>query len=1136
MVAIPSHVENEQGWLSNPVVRAYRGDSITNLALVPTAFSSRINLRATGGEMIRLQVLDTQFSASRGLLKIRPASPNDDFENALIITNALTTGTTLGASSEPNEMNEQTVWYKWQPEATGGYDVSLITQSGSHALYVYEGASLLTLTLLHRIQHPPVEESSTSIFADASKIYYIAVNGLSPWSEGFQIRITPGPANDAFAGRANIAEVGQYFDANTQGATREPGEPSHNVTTHSRTLWYEWSAPSTGGFYLEVWTRDPTPVFAIYQGDTVSNLVAIPSETFFDSTAFSYGRLTTFRAVAGEKYAIVLADHLFRTSRFRIQHGVAHDDFENALDLPFDTEVQYPSMGATMQPGEPIQRLETTATVWHRFTAPTNSTYVALATGGFPSVYRGTALTNLSLTDPASTNIAMQVFPFRAAVGETVYISMQVTPPARYSLKIVPGAANDDFADRTVIETNRVTAEPIWSTFERTEARPTNNPFAGSLWWKWTATASGSYRIQTLGGHQVARLEIFQGTSLTTLTRVAYAETDYPDATLVDFLAEAGTEYAISLSFTPAQISPIELEIHTPPNNDGFAAPLPLVLGETITNRVIAATLEPGETWLNNKGTLWYSWTAPSTGTFVFDAAGAMYDTDLHVFTGNELTNLTTVAAHRDFVTSTAIAFRAEAGTAYRFSVGLMLVPFEKIIRASIFPGHPNDDISNPSLLSGLFVSWTNTTYGSTLEQGEDPLSGNFFRASIWARWTAPETGRFRIIPQPYGDVEISVFRGNSLATLQKVSTAIPYSVFFDADAGTSYLLRIASSYDKMSSFIMRLGPVAPNETSTNAIELAGTNVQAIVHTWTLPHVQSVPSVPALWYKWTAPSHGLLSYSIPTNNNLLPRVLVTHLKRPTFDSNVVGYPARQWQSSPAINTIAVTEGVAYLFSVRSLPSTNLPLNLQFTEVPISLDSSGGYLLGGSSFWFSQTNVVFSGPDALQAGPLEPGEEAWIEMTFPGPGTVRYRSKYDGSFDGLTVATPIPGVGSLSSFRDAHDWTLRSLVVTGTTSVVRWTLSQSPYNSPAGTAWLDDIEFIPLPPRRPVLHLSIDSPSSLRLSLFLEANRTTAVDYTTNLLDWIEWTNIVSPYATVRSLQIPVSTDDMPQFFRARVEP
>jgi len=228
-----------------------------------------------------------------------------------------------------------------------------------------------------------------------------------------------------------------------------------------------------------------------------------------------------------------------------------------------------------------------------------------------------------------------------------------------------------------------------------------------------------------------------------------------------------------------------------------------------------------------------------------------------------------------------------------------------------------------------------------------------------------------------------------------------------------------------------------------------------------------------------------------------------------------------------------------LFNLNAQPSTNLSLSLDFEEDPVSLGVYTNVLLGGNDLWFAQTNTVYSAPDGLQAGPLTFGQAAWIEMVFSGPGTVRYRSKLQGQGGVLRVETmpdsnPFPVGPSFTQ----HDWTLRSNVVTGVTNVVRWTFSTSSRSEPPSTfAWLDDIQFIPLAPRQPRLGIfQIPAGALLTLTIQIEANRPTAIEYSANLVEWLPWTNLVSAFNTTRSIQLQGATNDTAAYFRARVNP
>ena len=182
-----------QAWLPNPVVKAYRGDSLDTLLSFPNRFpgfpenSSRMTLRATAGDDIHLQVIDISSNSAPVTLVLRAAAFNDDFQNAISITNTITTGTTGGASFEVGEIARPSVWLKWQPDSTSGYKFTL--PSPSHAFSLYEGTSLTSLVLRATTESPtlqvPNAAASFTLFADASKTYFISVVGLTHYSESF---------------------------------------------------------------------------------------------------------------------------------------------------------------------------------------------------------------------------------------------------------------------------------------------------------------------------------------------------------------------------------------------------------------------------------------------------------------------------------------------------------------------------------------------------------------------------------------------------------------------------------------------------------------------------------------------------------------------------------------------------------------------------------------------------------------------------------------------------------------------------------------------------------------------------------------------------------------------------------------
>jgi Ca2+-binding RTX toxin-like protein len=68
---------------------------------------------------------------------------------------------------------------------------------------------------------------------------------------------------------------------------------------------------------------------------------------------------------------------------------------------------------------------------------------------------------------------------------------------------------------------------------------------------------------------------------------------------------------------------------------------------------------------------VWWSWTAPSSGTFVVDTTGSNFDTYLSIFNGSALNNLSLIGSDDDGGenTTSLISLNATAGTTYQIAV-----------------------------------------------------------------------------------------------------------------------------------------------------------------------------------------------------------------------------------------------------------------------------------------------------------------------------------------------------------------------------------------------------------------------------------------------------------------------------------
>jgi hypothetical protein len=198
------------------------------------------------------------------------------------------------------------------------------------------------------------------------------------------------------------------------------------------------------------------------------------------------------------------------------------------------------------------------------------------------------------------------------------------------------------------------------------------------------------------------------------------------------------------------------------PINDNFSSATKISGSSgTTTGSNVGATKETGEP--NHGGnvggaSIWYSWTAPSTGSATITTEGSDFDTELGVYTGSSVDSLTTIAENDDVSASdltSAVTFNATSGTTYKIAVDGFNGPVSGQHTGDVTlnwsvggggggggGGPANDMFANSQTISGTSGSTTGSNVGATNESGEpDIIAGDSGGASVWYSWTAPVSG-----------------------------------------------------------------------------------------------------------------------------------------------------------------------------------------------------------------------------------------------------------------------------------------------------------------------------------------------------------------------------------------------------------
>jgi len=243
------------------------------------------------------------------------------------------------------------------------------------------------------------------------------------------------------------------------------------------------------------------------------------------------------------------------------------------------------------------------------------------------------------------------------------------------------------------------------------------------------------------------------------------------------------------------------------PSNDAFANARTISgTSGSVTGTNVGATKEPNEplhTGDDGGASVWYRWTAPSTGRVRFDTCtSAAVFTKVAVYTGSGVGNLAEVTPRRSLCApGMKVSVAVTAGTTYRIAVDGMNLgsadqgPFT--LTWSRAPG--NDDFADARPIAGTSGSTSGNTTGASKESGEPDHAANVGGSSAWFTWTAPTTGitRFQTCRAGSFDTSLAVYTGDAVEALTPVLTEVGYTCFpqsaldLATTAGTTYRLAI---------------------------------------------------------------------------------------------------------------------------------------------------------------------------------------------------------------------------------------------------------------------------------------------------------------------------------------------------------
>jgi predicted chitinase/fibronectin type 3 domain-containing protein len=119
--------------------------------------------------------------------------------------------------------------------------------------------------------------------------------------------VASGPVNNNFAGRTSISGTSATVTGTNVNATKESGEPNHAGNSGGKSVWWKWTAPSSGSVQIDTIGSNFDTTLGVY--DLLPFLSGISSLTTVASNDDGGGNRTskvTFTAVSGRTYQIAV--------------------------------------------------------------------------------------------------------------------------------------------------------------------------------------------------------------------------------------------------------------------------------------------------------------------------------------------------------------------------------------------------------------------------------------------------------------------------------------------------------------------------------------------------------------------------------------------------------------------------------------------------------------------------------------------------------------------------------------------------------------------------------------------------------------------------------------------------------------
>jgi hypothetical protein len=388
----------------------------------------------------------------------------------------------------------------------------------------------------------------------------------------------------------------------TTSATSEVNEPDHGGDPPRKSIWWKWTAPSTGVTEVDTIDSNFFTRLAVYvDSPTLAGLGTSVAANLETAGTPNHDSQVRFLAQSGTTYAIAV-DGEYDPDLDSADSGSAsltlrrpapgtppdNDAFAAATVLASQPSVTASgdTTAASVELFEPDSEITSISSgpgrsVWFSWRAPATGYFTVGVDASVEEwspalgVYTGSSLAELVLVDKAE-NLSFEPInfdtdlldaTFLATAGQVYQIQVAslswVTTFGSFDLSITPAIRpeNDDFSaatnmasvtffsgQSTLLDGTSETGEP--DHFDNAEIDPARS--SSTIWWKWIAPSASSVTVDTHGSDGDTILAIYRGTTLAGLTLedtsddINFAENCY--SSVLTFTPVAGQTYHFAVT------------------------------------------------------------------------------------------------------------------------------------------------------------------------------------------------------------------------------------------------------------------------------------------------------------------------------------------------------------------------------------------------------------------------------------------------------------------------------------------------------------------------------------------------------------------------------------------------------------